>query len=107
MAKMGWSCCQVYSTFTADVYALWTYMSRMVIQQKQCRIFGTIPYFFMKVMNPFGKQSRRNVSQVITTVIVLGGSPAKNPPLILLCPDTTMGRMWSPLTLTAEVGVMF
>lgn len=84
-------------------------MSRMVIQQKQCRVFGTILYLYLllKVMNPSGKQNGRNVSHI---VIVLGGSPAKNPPnppLILLCADTTVGGMWSPLTLTALVAVTF
>ena len=40
-------------------------------------------------------------------VTVSGGSPVKNPPLILLCVNTTAEGMWSPLTLMAEVAVMF
>ena len=67
-------------------------------------MFCTIRYFLLKVMTPSGKGM---YPKSLHIMIVSGGSPAKNPRLILSCANTTAGGMWSSLKLMSEVAVMF
>ena len=50
--------------FEADVHGSYTYTKRMVIHQKQRRVFVTNSYFLLKVTSPFSEESSSNASRI-------------------------------------------